>query len=186
MKQWSFALMAVWVACQAAASDGGARPQEAASGWERYQVLVRGNIFFKDRAHRRAEARPPAQKDEEMGPPDPKVESENVLIGVLEKDGELVAFLENSRSGTVQMLRTGDAIARGKIGPITLERIAYVVDEAKVLVDIGKNLEGGVAGALGEVKGGATISSPSDSSASPEERATMEKMRKKRQEEMNK
>lgn len=144
-----------------------------ASGWARYQVLTERNMFLKNRARPRVfEA-----KQEEMGPPAPKVETDVVLSGIVEKDGQLAAFLENSRSGTVRLVRKDDEVGGGKIGAITISGIEYISNGATRTVTVGMTLEGGSIANLGTAKTG---------SGSAETDSVLERMRKKRQEEMNK
>lgn len=155
-------------------------PAKDAAGWERYQVVVQRNIFAKDRARGRGDHRPAEQAVEEMGPPAPKTETDSVLIGLLEKDGQLVAFLENTRTGAVQTLRTGDALGSGKVGTLTLNSMEFVSGETSLTVSVGQKLDGSAAGTLSEpVKSSA-------GSGSPEANAILERLRKKRQEEMSK
>jgi len=181
MKPPLLALLAIWISCQAQPSDAEMQAPDGNSGWEQYRILVQRNIFARDRGRMRH-----ASKDsDEMGPPAPKVDAETVLLGVLDKDGQLVAFLENTRTAAVQMLHTDDPVARGKVGAITLDSIEYVCGGSSVLVGVGKNLEGGATAALGE-----SFKSPvTDSSGNPvpaDTNSVLERLRKKRLEEMNK
>ena len=81
-------------------------------------------------------------------PPDPPAqvtppEHNLVFVGATEFDEEYVAFIEDFSGGKVQMLKTGDAVGRGKIGPISLNYMDYIDKAGKsVRVAIGKNLEG--------------------------------------------
>jgi hypothetical protein len=144
-----------------------------ATGWARYQVLTERNMFLKNRAKPRVfEA-----KQEEMGPPAPKVETDVVLSGIVEKDGQLAAFLENSRSGTVRLVRKDDEVGGGKIGAITISGIEYISNGATRTVTVGMTLEGGSIANLGTAKTG---------SGSSDTDSVLERLRKKRQEEMNK
>jgi hypothetical protein len=174
MRPWVLVLIAACVPCLAPASEDGPPQQHAASGWERYRVLGQRNIFAKDRGR----ARPRLESNEEMGPPAPKLESEVVLTGILQKDGQLVAFFENTRTRTVQAVRKDDVIGRGKIAAISLDGIEYVCDGTSFSVSIGKTLEGGASTRAGSESGA--------SSGSAETNAILERLRKKRQEEMSK
>jgi hypothetical protein len=186
MKPRHLILPAIWISCAALASEAGTQveAQAQAASWERYQVLLQRNIFAKNRRAWREAMRSPDQDKDEMGPPAPKIEAETVLIGILDKDGQLAAFLENCRTGAVQMLRPEDPLARGKIGAITIECIEYACGGASIFVNVGKNLDGGTSGALGEPsKYPATDANGNPVSA--EVNSILEKLRKKRQEEMN-
>jgi hypothetical protein len=134
MKGWAWVLVAVWIPGVVPASESGTPPRGAAAGWERYQVLVQRNVFAKERGRAREEGRAAAA---------PKPEADTVLTGIVEKDGELQAFLENRKTGAVQVARKDDPIARGKIAAISLDTIEYVCEGASVMVGVGKNLEGG-------------------------------------------
>ena len=178
MKQWCMVLLAACFLGLAHAADSGT-PLPDAVCWERYHVIVQRNIFAKDRRRGRGNHRPAEQAAEEMGPPAPKAETESVLIGILQKDGLLVAFLENTRTGTVQTLRTGDALGCGHVGAITLNSMEFVSGETSLTVTVGQNLDGSAAGRLSDtVKSGT-------GSGSPETNAILERLRKKRQEEMS-
>ena len=171
MTRWLWVLIAAWIPGLAPASEGGTPPRGAAVGWERYQVLVQRNVFAKDRGRAREETRAAAA---------PKPEADTVLTGILEKDGELIAFLENRKTKAVQLARKDDPVARGRIATISLNSIEYLCDGASVWVEVGKSLAGGAAEpAKPEATG------PRADSGSPETNAILERLRKKRQEEMN-
>jgi hypothetical protein len=148
-----------------------------ATGWDRYQILIKRNVFSKSRGREREEARIAAQK-----PPPPKPEAETVLIGVAEKDGQLVAFLENTKTGAVQKVRKDDPVARGKVVAITLNSIEYECEGKTLVVGTGSNLEGGAPVKGGEPgKTAASAAAPGSGDAG----SVLERLRRKRLEEMN-
>ncbi|MCY3019324.1 MAG: hypothetical protein NTW87_09905 [Planctomycetota bacterium] len=181
MKAWVVALIAGCVASQGSASDAGARPQGLAPAFERYQVLVQRNMFAKDRGRARDEAR--AAEQSKDGAPS-KPEAETVLVGILQKDGQLVAFLENSKAGTVQAVQKDDPIGRGTIAAITLDSIEYVCGDTSLTVTIGKSLDGGTPTKLGELAKPAGAGA-SAGAGSADSNSVLERLRKKRQEEMS-
>jgi hypothetical protein len=170
MRRWLWVLITAWIPGTAPASEGGTPPRGATVGWERYQVLVQRNVFAKDRGRAREEAKAGATS---------KPEADTVLTGILEKDGELIAFLENRKTKAVQVARKDDPVARGRIGAISLDSIEYLCDGASVRVEVGKSLEGGAA----EPARPAATGSGADS-GSTETNAILERLRK-RHEELN-
>ncbi len=172
-------------------------PVRAAPTADRYNVILRKNIFAKDRQNLNADgSTPPVVKTTVKEPPKP--EALTVLVGVVERDGKLSAMLENRGTGKTQVLHSGDSVAGGKIGTITLDSIEYSAANAgsAVTVSIGRTLEGGAPPMATDAKTGestATTSSASGGTAAPAVPAApsgsndiLERMRKKRQEELSK
>ena len=173
------------IACCAcvAASDVPAPATNAApaADWSRYEILIMRNIFSKDRGRSRNEDKIGEAKEKELPPP-PKPEAGLALIGIVNKDGQLVAFVENTNTGTVQNVKEGDTIARGKVSAVTLNKINYDYDGKSTEVSIGSTLEGGTATRSDSVKAASgTATSHSDSGGS-DVNSVLERMRKKRQE----
>ena len=154
-------------------------------GWARYRILTQRNIFSKERGRSRHEARTTeAPKEKEPEPP-PRPEADIMLLGIVQKDGKPAAFVENRKTGSVQSLRVGDSIARGTVSAITLENLEYTCDGTSITVNIGRTFEGGEPAAA--VASTSTKSTASGSSAGASDaNAVLERMRKKRQEEMGK
>lgn len=152
------------------------------TGWDRYQILIKRNVFSKSRGREREESRVVVQK------PPPKPEAETFLVGIAEKDGELVAFFENRKTGTIQKARKDEPVARGKIASITLNNIEYDCDGKVLVVAMGNNLEGGTVSKSGDA--GSTAAAPTGSPAaapgSGDAGSILERLRRKRLEEMNK
>jgi len=179
------ALLAFMISAQLAASEARTEPPPQQNGWDRYKILIQRNIFSKDRGRPREERRSEDRGKEKETPPPPKPEADITLIGILEKDGKLAAFFENAKTGLIQSAASGDSIARGKIGGITLDRIEYVYDGATVTVAIGNNLEG-AAGSKSSGAPQSTSPSSGGNTGPSDANALLERMRKKRQEEMRK
>ena len=105
-------------------------------------IFVHG--YFKRTADDGSDARPVRQDTrpaEVYQPPAP--EKSLVFVGATEFDDEYVAFIEDFTGGKVQMLKAGEAVGRGKMGPISLNYMDYIDKTGNsVRVAIGKNLEG--------------------------------------------
>ena len=156
--------------------------QPAAMTWERYRVIMSRNIFAKDRQNLNPDgsAIPAVPKNAPKAPPKP--ESITVLAGVVERDGKLTAVLENRATGKSQVLRSGDAVAGGKVGAMTLDSIEYFNADGSVsVVVIGKTLDGGAPPTVADAAG--AQETPGASGVSND---ILERMRKKRQEELSK
>ncbi|HYG76469.1 MAG TPA: hypothetical protein VEK08_15800 [Planctomycetota bacterium] len=166
-------LIALLAPAVLSASEAPART-ESSTAWERYKVVVQRNMFSKDRGRR--EERKTEKKAEKEAAPAPKPETEIVLTGVVKKDGELIAFLENRTTGAYVKARPGDAVARGKVTAITLDSIEYTVDTSMSVIKIGQTLEGGSAPAP-------NATAPKTDSATD---SIIERLRKKRQEALSK
>lgn len=95
----------------------------------------------------------PSSSSQSTGP-----ESALSLKGVALQDGEFVAFIEDASASRTLLLKQGDSIARGRVKLITLDGLDYDASGRVLHIDVGQNLEGGVA-----VNG----SGPAPSAASP-------------------
>lgn len=108
--------------------------------WDSYRVLVDRNMFLRDRRPprptRTARARPT------MAPPSDS--DRNVLLtGVARRDGEFVAFFENTRTNATAKVRVGQAVGKGKATAITLDGVEYERDGSVSRIAIGDALRGG-------------------------------------------
>lgn len=171
--------------CCSAASEADAPKEKSAADWSRYEILVKRNIFSKERGRAHSEENAGERKEKESPPP-PKPEADLVLIGIIRKDGQLVAFVENTKTGTVQNVREGDEIARGKFGSMTLDKADYICDGASSEVTIGKTLDGGAATRSESVKAAVGSAPTTGDSGSSGANSVLERMRKKRQEALGK
>ena len=120
-------------------------PQEAQEAppvqnpWDAFEVILNRNMFSRQRGFRPRQDRD--ERRREIAVPNP--ESYFRLRGVAQEDGTFVAFLEDTRSGSVLKLREGEAVARGTIKSLTLDTIEYQRDDQVTTVQLGSDLEGG-------------------------------------------
>ena len=174
-------VIACCVCCAASDVPAPAASTAPAADWSRYEILVKRNIFSKDRGRSRSEEKVGEAKEKEAPPP-PKAEASLALIGIVNKDGQLVAFVENTLTGAIQNVKEGDTIARGKVSAVTLNKFNYDYDGKSTEISIGNTLEGGSATRSDSVKAASgTTTSHSDSGGS-DVNSVLERMRKKRQE----
>jgi hypothetical protein len=132
---------------------------------------VKQNIFSKDRGKAAAAA-------ETQAKPVPKPEADLQLVGIVERDGKLIAFVENRKTVAVQAVHSGDTIAGGKVGTVTLESIEFVSGNSTGVVTIGKTLDGGTPPKPAEGEKSAGVSSETND--------ILERLKRKRQEELKK
>ena len=158
------------------------KAEKPALEWNRYEILVKRNIFARDRGRGRSDDGERKEKE----PPPPKAEASLSLIGIVNKDGQLVAFIENTKAGTVQTVREGDSLASGKVGAITLDKMEFKTEGASTDITIGKTLDGSVAPRGGDTVTTVTTSTPGKEPGSSDANSVLERMRKKRQEALSK
>lgn len=106
-------------------------------GWPGYEIILRRNIFSRQRtpARQRTERAAPV-----VVPPDP--ETYFVLKGVVQEDDAFIAFIEDTQGGQVLMRRAGDGIARGTIKSLTLDSMVYQIEDRATTVTLGCDLKG--------------------------------------------
>lgn len=106
--------------------------------WAQYQIILQRNIFSRQRG-------PVRQRSTDRPRPvitrDP--ESYLVLKGIVQQDGTFIAFVENTQTNGVLILREGDSIARGSVKNFSLDSVEYQLGDNTVNVTIGHDLEGG-------------------------------------------
>ena len=170
-----------------AADNSGAEREQAQALWDNYKVVVERNIFSRDRGRageRAATAAPQAP---------PRPERYIVLTGVVQRGEELIAFLENTRTGTTSRARIGDAVAQGRLANITLDYVDYESEGQTARIEIGKNLEGGVSApaipyeffeAAGASEVSAAGTSEGEATVSGNEAAILERLRQEREREL--
>jgi hypothetical protein len=107
--------------------------------WDKYGLLVERNIFLRYR--RRAVARAPSPRP--TGPVVRDSDRDVILTGVGRRDGEYVAFFENTASEITVRARTGQAVGQGRIKAITLDAVEYERDGAVTRIQVGDALQGG-------------------------------------------
>jgi hypothetical protein len=106
--------------------------------WDKYKIILTRNMFSRDRR--------PARRGDDTPPPPiimPNPESYFLLRGVIQEDGQFMAFVEDKNTGAVLRLRQGDHVARGEIKSLTLDSIEYQFQDKTITVNMGYDLEGG-------------------------------------------
>lgn len=187
------------------------KAEEAVPTWERYKVLAQRNMFSKNRGRSQEESRRERDRERERTretPAAPREEASIVLIGVVQKDGVPAAILENRSSGKIQTLAKGAAIGAGTIKTISLDSLDFESDGILHVIKVGQTLAGTAPSSApaastittttapagtAPATTGTTATAPSGSPASGPAAApsgggdsVLERMRRRRQEEMRK
>jgi hypothetical protein len=127
---------------------------------EKYAPISDHNIFLKDRRL--------AQRDSgRFGPGGggggpggererPVPEASFILTGVVIEEGQLRAYVEDSSAGKVLRLSVGDAVARGHIGEIEIDAVAYAGPGQPVWISLGCDFRGTPVATMGGGGGGRT------------------------------
>jgi hypothetical protein len=92
-------------------------------------------------------------------------ESSLVFNGAAQVDTGFVALIENYSSGEIRYLHSGDAIASGKVGAMSLNFMDYIAGGHSTHVTIGKTLLGGDPPATRPFAAGSTVAPDSTSSS---------------------
>ena len=116
-----------------------ATPAEPQDAWAAYQVILKRNIFSRQRGPVRQTQ--PGERPRTVVAPNP--ESYLLLKGIVQEGDKFIAFLEDNRSNSVLRLCEGDSVARGIIKNFTLDSIEYQWDDRTISVPLGRDLEGG-------------------------------------------
>jgi hypothetical protein len=99
-----------------------------------YQILLTRSIFSKS---------PIApDRDDMVGTGPTRLELDYVLRGIASQGGPLVAFIENSRKAQVLRLQSGDRIARGTLGAVSLDGVEYICKGKVTRIAIGCAFDG--------------------------------------------
>jgi len=166
-----------------------------------YKDLLSRNLFARDQRRRRYDPREividhetanelARSRENAKEASTNKGEADIVLMGIVEKDGVGSAFLEDRRAGKSITAKTGDAIAGGKVGTITLHAMEFILGDKTTNITLGNNLQGGVSTAKPlDPTTSSTASTDTKGGAGAVDDATLsiiEKLRKKRLKEMNK
>lgn len=114
-------------------------PSNPSDSWDTYRIVVERNIFSRQRGPRveRTRRRVP------VAPPAPDPESYVILKGIVQQDGEFIAFLEDTQTGQILRARQGDNVVRGKIAALTLDSLEYERDGSTTTIAMGSDLKGG-------------------------------------------
>jgi len=155
--------------------------RRAESSYDRYRVVIERNIFSRRRGERRERSPEPARPI----PPDP--ERSVVLNGVVQQGDDMIAFLEDSRTGVTIRARSGDSIVRGRLKALTLDYVEYELEGRVTTVRLGETLEGATPAPVSADAPSPATSDAESARASVERKdaaAILERMRLKRQEEL--
>lgn len=171
-----------------------------------YKDLVNRNLFSRNQFKRRYEpvrevsqdhetANEMARTREKAKELESKGEADIVLMGIVEKDGVASAFLEDRKAGKPLVAKAGDTLAGGKVGSISVDAMEFTLGEKTVKITLGNNLQGGVSSARPlDSSAGSTPSTDGKSASDAKGGAggsddpnlsIIEKLRRKRQKEMN-
>jgi len=186
-------LISIGFAAAGMAAEGSPSERDVNSKWEHYTVVVEKNIFSRIPGKGPGSASS-AQGSAPIALAGSQPEADIVLVGIVQKDGLLSAFVENRKTNAMQIVRAGEPVASGKAGVLTLDSIEYIAGESKVIIPIGKNMAGGDPPKLVDTVKAADVPSGDKAGddqtvakpASGETNDILERMRKKRQEELRK
>ncbi len=160
--------------------------------WDSFRVLTERNIFLRDRAR---PSRPSRSTDDRVREVVVRDSDEDlILTGTVCQGSVAMAFIENVRIGEIERLYVGDNVGKGKITGITLDDIEYVRNGTTTKIEIGQNLRGSITITTSLPSTAATMpaengsgESGSKPGPSPDNTSSiLERMRQKRQQELNK
>lgn len=114
-------------------------PSNPSDSWDTYKIVVERNIFSRQRGPRVERS----IRQVPVAPPAPDPESYVILKGIVQEDGEFIAFLEDTQTGQILRVRRGDGVVRGKIKALTLDSLEYERDGRTTTVAMGYDLQGG-------------------------------------------
>ncbi len=185
MRKCSIAAIVVLMLCMCGSSGAGEAPQ---SSWDRYKTIVDKNVFSRNRGPRMRREMPVVT--EEYRP-----ERNIKLTGIVQQDGEYIAFLEDTRAQKTTRVRAGESVLSGRVKSIELDKIEYEAGDATTVVTIGERLDSSTAAvsAGGDTATAAAPATetvtqeaaPSGSTAGLEGAAAiMERLRQRRQKEL--
>lgn len=118
------------------------RPSTQPGYKDRYGVISERNMFLRDRRTRESSRSSYSSTSRPSYTPPPP-EATYVLTGiVLEEDGQIRAYIEDTRGAKILRLAVGDNIARGSIAEIQIDGILYESSGKSAWVEVGKTLAG--------------------------------------------
>ena len=123
-----------------------ASPLPAATGqersWDRYRILTERNMFRRDRRSVRSyEAATTQPSDQPTHDSDGSI----ALTGIARRDGEFVAFFEDTRINATIKARVGQPVGKGNVEQITLNEVEYRREGTIKRIGIGRSLMGTTA-----------------------------------------
>jgi hypothetical protein len=134
----------------AIASASGNPSGTLAAKWDDYRIIVDRNIFLKNRTMA-ASAKSPAKRSTAKLPNWPIVmmpvyrpEHDIVFVGAIQRHGEYIAFMENTRTGITFRALVGDSMAEGRVAQIALDSVVYESHGRKVRIEMGHGLDGDI------------------------------------------
>ncbi len=162
--------------------------------WKDYSVIAERNIFSKNRSKRtesflnRTQARPAAAGKEE---------SYLILRGITKHGADYTAFIEDSRTMEVKMLKKGAAVAGGTVSEINMDYLKFESEGKSITVKMGMALEGREAAVMPAytpavgvtIQQGMTRSVPktvsnTDSSESDDKKSILQRLKERRKKEL--
>lgn len=192
VKRWTGIMALVFAVCRAPVA-GAAEVTSGSAGtfsYERYKILTDRNIYLKEQVSQRVV---PILRVEPVLPPEHYI----VLVGIVRRGFEYIAFLEDQRTGLTIRARAGDTLAQGHIGNITLDGMEYIKNDKTSRMEIGNNLQNVLSGpgpenlqsagaAAGKPAAEAILAAPSVGTAPANAESILEQMRQRRLNQLNK
>lgn len=134
-------------ACPSLAQDDD--DADAPSLEEQYPGLLLNNPFVKDRKPPRAQ-REPTSRPTTTRPAEPPAvpEKDWVLTGIVFEGGQFRAYFENLKTNQIQQVSTGMELARGHVGEVFIDSVAFLIDDELRWVSFGQDLTGQLSEAL--------------------------------------
>lgn len=126
--------VALFLCLVLAAPGHGQETKAPASSWERYKVITQNNIFLRNRVQ-------PTRQTSASSTTVRRPQINLVLTGIMGKDEEYLAFLEDSRTGATSVVRINDPLADGRIAKIEVDRILLERGDRAIEVRIGGSLD---------------------------------------------
>ncbi len=112
---------------------------DVSNAWANYEIILKRNIFSRNRAPERVRT-----SREEAPRVMPNPESYYKLKGIVQEDGVFIAFIEDTRTGSILRYHQGQNVARGAVKNLTLDSMEYEYEDKTAVVEIGRDLEGGL------------------------------------------
>ncbi len=151
-----------------------------------YGMIVRRNVFVRDRraAQARAQAPEPTAADAAPPPPPPPIQTQYVLVGVVFEEDEVRAYFEHLATATLMRVAPGEEIAGGRITEVQMDAVEYLGEEGSLWIEIGHDLTGrAVSPRLGPTATGTTPGTTAPGAAPAADEAGLtpeERMRRRR------